>query len=245
MAIQIRRTTTGTPTSLRPGQLAVELEAQPSPRLWVGTDTEPRLVSPAGQDVPLVLRVRILGGGQGRAVVGASVILELDRPAPTDCWVQFWRLKRPAQQGRGGGGPRNIGSGFMRIGFNDPHNTGGLAPVQIPPNATAVSAGTVRQLFRPPTVRNGNMEGYSRYRREVPGPEQDLDLPLWMRAMRRDIKCILKFGTVRRHRPPPDEFMVEDRSPMSAETLRIMRWRYSWKGAVQVEHEWGFKVDCL
>ena len=240
MAIQIRRTTTGTPTSLKPGQLAVELEAQPSPRLWVGTDADPRLVSPAGEALPIVSRVRIKGGSaSGMSMGSAQVSLELDRPAPAGCFVQYWRMQRMSRA-RGG---EFYQSGFRAVGRH-PQNNGGLTAVSIPQGNTSVTCGTVLQLFRPANVRNAGLIGYSRYHREHEGEGWDLDLPPAQRSGKRDIKVILKFGTITAYRGG-DDLWHEQRSPMSPETMRIQRWRYAWTSASgDSYHGWGFKVDC-
>jgi hypothetical protein len=260
MALQLRRTTTNPgltgpspPSGLRDGQPAVEVHEHYGPndvsgRLWVGVPpeidpSERMLLNPGASLLPVVARVRITGWSMSPAAVPwCDVVLVLDRPAPANCFVQFWRRNRHGIVGKGDSSvPRLWTSGFRALGF-DGSNNAGFAVRPIGVGATQVYCGQVRDLYRPTTLRHSNIgPGYSRYRREVPYAQQDLEIPPQYRSSTRDTKVVLKFGTVIRYRRPPENWMVWQRGPMSAETIRIKRWRYANQGY----YHWGLKIDAL
>lgn len=199
---------------------------------------------------PQIMRVRVAGepyGGGGQATPYLHIRLELDRPAPANCFVQFWRNKRIAFVRD----KQKVASGFRAIGHHGGHgvgggagyggNTGGLPIVAIPPGQNSIDCGTIVQLFRPPRMNrsgSGRLVSQSRYYREFTGTKNS-ELPAWMTwgYGPRSTICTLKFGTIIRYRHTATNFWIEQKGPPSAETIRIMRWRYNWG--------WGFKVDAM
>lgn len=206
---------------------------------------------PAMTGAPQIMRVRVAGGtgggGGGVYTPYLRITLQLDRPAPANCFVQFWRNKRIGFVRN-----KNIGaSGFRAIGHHGGHNvgggagyggnTGGFPILAIPQGQTSIDCGTIGQLFRPPKMNrsgSGRLFSQSRYYREATGAT-NTELPVWMTwgYGPRSTICTLKFGTILRYRESVTNHWIEQKGPPSAETIRIMRWCYNWG--------WGFKVDAL
>jgi hypothetical protein len=114
--------------------------------------------------------------------------------------------------------------------------------VPITEGSTSVTVGTILRLFRPPKVtripKTGIWrKGKGRYYNTIPEPQQNLEMPVWMRQPnygRRDTKVYFKFGVTQGH----------NTGYMSAETVKIERWIYSLPPLPlqQVGIRWGLKV---
>lgn len=202
---------------------------------------------------PQVMRVQVSagspsGGGGGVYTPYLRITLQLDRPAPANCFVQFWRNKRIGFISN----KNKIASGFRAIGHHGGHggpaygagyggNTGGFPIVAIPQGQNFIDCGTIVQLFRPPKMNrsgSGYLNSQSRYYRQALGPPNS-ELPVWMTwgYGPRSTICTLKFGTILRYRESVNNYWIEQKGPPSTETIRIMRWKYNWG--------WGFKVDAM
>lgn len=201
-------------------------------------------------NAPQVMRVQVVANGETgprASIASFRVVLHLDRPAPANCWVQFWRSSNQRRLRK-----YRTRIGFAQLGFA-PLNAGGFTPMPVPVGATRADCGNIPSLFRPAIIKqspDGNGRGtYSRYYRDIPPAQWNNDLPVWMRSpsgmRRRDVKVILKFSCcLRYHAGPPHNQLIEERSPPSAETLKIQRWRWHYTGHSPVM-EWGYHVSMF
>lgn len=233
-------------------------------------------------ELPVVKRIHFTfpagSNGQDSAVASlqqaGTVWIDLDKGAPADCYVQWWRT-RPASDvgqwhGAGFGNPpstRRGVAGWRPLGWSQAvwvttppqprwlqGNAADMPDIAIPQGTTRVQLGLMTRLFRPWAKPIGSgATTYSRYYREVLWPQANNELPPWMaqRGARNATKAVFKIGVMRRWRDaaPPNHFHLEQ-GPMSIETLIIQRWRFTAdyrgrQGGAGTPPIWALKADVV
>jgi len=161
-----------------------------------------------GAGLPLVHRIVVDGDFAGAR---HPLILELDRPAPENCYLQFYRYSKKTRN-RGSLRGYSIPSKYAFRGVFVDGNSNNFPVIPIPVGETVVTLNYAewRNIYRPLDVR-----GYWRdWNDPIPGR------PRWNPINgQRDSKTIYKFGTCEYIRG--ESFRA---SQMSADTLTIMHY---------------------
>ena len=158
-------------------------------------------------DLPLVHRIVVQGTFEGEL---RPLILELDRPAPANCFLQFYRYSKKSRD-RGLARDRSLPSKYAFRGIFVDGNSNPFPVIPIPEGATSVALTWEEwnDIYRPVVIR-----GYKRDWAETPPGR-----PRWNPVnYRRENKVIYKFGTCEYIRGE-----LFRPSQMSADTLTIIR----------------------
>lgn len=212
----------------------------------------PAVLSGAGSGdgfMPRVARIRVWNENIQHRGGDAHVELELDRPAPHDCYVQWYRWKPRAWTGRSVSDPSNNRKevwGFRQIW---PLEQWPFPLVHIAEGKTKAALGRVRQIFLPVRERTppGVVAQVNRSPYYLAHPVNfNQDLPYnpgkpGYRRKTRGVKCVYKFGVVQRYGDGVRMHITQ--GIMSPETLRILRWKRTFPVGASPLFFWDFKAD--
>jgi len=170
-------------------------------------------------DLPIIQRIAVYATFNGQFY---PLLLELDRPAPQNCFLQFYRYsKKKRNRGRARNFSVPIRYAFRGI-FISASNPFPIIP--IPEGDTVVTLTDTQwlELYRPVIIRSNDIRGWDQ---APPGR------PRWNPInMDRDSKATYKFGTCQY--VPGESFRA---SLMSSDTLTIIKYYATNHGVVNQE----------